>query len=1543
MASKFHNRTGSLVVLCNGNRTAKRNNPTQEFSNAVVLSSEPLRDNQLFEVRIDKLVYAWSGSIEMGVTTCDPTTLNFPVSASSFREGTWVMSGNSILKNGHSLNEEYGCDLDILSEGDRIGVLRTDYGALHFFINDVDHGPAATGIPNKVYAVVDMYGKCAQVTIMDESIRQNAFNSNIVNEIANEYLAVLSNQVASNLSQATGNSSAVVMEPNFNSALNDNASTTSNNVPVSVNLLIGGAGGGGGGASSNGGGGGGSGSSSGGGNSAAGAAGSSGNNNGNGGGAGGGGGGGAGGGGGGGDAQTLRSNERLVFHEKCGGLVKLTNGRRTAERTRPLDEFNNGVVMTNRPIKDDEIFEIRLDELVDKWSGSIEVGVTTHNPTLLDFPPTMTNMRSGTIMMSGCGILTNGKGTRREYGEFNLDDLAVGDRIGLVRKSNGSLHYFINGMDQGIAATDVTPTVWGVVDLYGMAVKVTIIDSSPVRTPVCNNECVPMQLANMEAVSTPDSAAAATVTDQRRNNSFQFYSDDPDIIEEQGDKLLFHPYCGFHASVINGQKTAFRPNAHEDFNYGVVLTNRPLKPNELFEVRIDKMIDKWAGSIEIGVTTHSPTSLEFPPTMTNVRSGTWMMTSNGVMHNGTTVMDEYGQSLDRLKIKDHVGVMRKSDGSLHFFVNHVDQGMAATNVPENVYGVIDLYGQAAEATIVDQSETLSSPEMDSSIATDGDELRFHNFHGNNATVMNNGKTAARPNAAGEFNDAIVMSNRPLKDSELFEVVIERMVDRWSGSIEAGVTLIKPEELKFPATMTDIEYDTWMLSGSAIMQDGTTIRNGYPLDLDCVSVGSRIGMMRTPEGNLHYYLNGVDQGVVCRDLPSGLYAVIDLYGQCAQVTITSGFNSLPTDNNITSVEMDQSLALPVSTEVCHRFSQCCGKNVVIKQNGNIACRTRNFKNALVFSSDPLRYDELFEVKIEQLSLLWSGSLQLGLTTLSITDTTTQNLLPESIEGLTSKPTWVVSGSDVKKNGVVIRENYVPSLDRLQVENVIGVKRCSDGTMHIYINGEDMGVAASNIPKNVFAVIDLYGQTESVSVVSRALTESNSSCIPTPASLPPAVGKCPCEVDGDQDQDTAEALNLDFHSNHGKNVTLSNQNMSAHRTTSYNHAIVVTRRPLTRNYLLQIKIDKINAKWTSSLMIGILGCNPDRFNFPVTAISIKKSSVVIHTDSVFVCGTKVKQCYGPNLDTLQCGHIVGILIDDDNCLHLYVNGLDQGIAARDIPNPCYGLIDLYGQCEQISLITDQNNSSSIVYQDDREKADLEDVVKEKLTRIPYEPAIICNCEYQNICSRLLAILAIPDGYFSKQYNMCYCETCHKIRGDELYYKRGDPPKEYAVPCGWCRFSLKTPCKSHNLNMFEKWHAAFYGTRLEAVRKILDCGDLHLSSEILSGNNILLAQSFHYSEKTKPDDSLSRQLFLSPTIRYAGSKYFSSRHKFIDPKTKKSHQAQVAFQVWVKPSSYKVGPSSIGSNEQFDPRFSNNEIEWSTKERGSIMLASLLIKVE
>lgn len=65
------------------------------------------------------------------------------------------------------------------------------------------------------------------------------------------------------------------------------------------------------------------------------------------------------------------------------------------------------------------------------------------------------------------------------------------------------------------------------------------------------------------------------------------------------------------------------------------------------------------------------------------------------------------------------------------------------------------------------------------------DLRFHHIHGKNAKIINNGLTALRPRALGEFNEAIVIANRTLRDGEMFEVTIDKMVDRWTGAIEAG--------------------------------------------------------------------------------------------------------------------------------------------------------------------------------------------------------------------------------------------------------------------------------------------------------------------------------------------------------------------------------------------------------------------------------------------------------------------------------------------------------------------------------------------------------------------------------------------------------------------------------------------------------------------------------------------------------------------------------------------------------------------------------------
>jgi neuralized-like protein 4 len=44
-----------------------------------------------------------------------------------------------------------------------------------------------------------------------------------------------------------------------------------------------------------------------------------------------------------------------------------------------------------------------------------------------------------------------------------------------MRKSSGALHFYVNGTDQGVAASNAPEVVWGVADITLNAVKVTIV------------------------------------------------------------------------------------------------------------------------------------------------------------------------------------------------------------------------------------------------------------------------------------------------------------------------------------------------------------------------------------------------------------------------------------------------------------------------------------------------------------------------------------------------------------------------------------------------------------------------------------------------------------------------------------------------------------------------------------------------------------------------------------------------------------------------------------------------------------------------------------------------------------------------------------------------------------------------------------------------------------------------------------------------------------------------------------------------------------
>uniref|UniRef100_A0ABL0EJW3 NHR domain-containing protein n=1 Tax=Rhodnius prolixus TaxID=13249 RepID=A0ABL0EJW3_RHOPR len=1556
----FHQKCGDHVKLSNRNKTATRT--ASEFNFGLVFSSDPLTDEQIFQIRIDRKIESWIGSLEIGITSCDPQTLTFPSSATDLRNGTWVLSGKSVLKDGRTLLEVYPLNLDRIIEGEVIGVMRTSGGELEFYVNGESQGVAADNIPETVFAVVNVYGKVSQVTIVPPK----------------------------NLAMEYGGEGSETSQSNATSLIT-NVETDVSVVPAGSRTSCDSVGG-------------------------------------------------------------LSQQERLRFHERTGSLVKLSCNGRSAERLRPLDEFNNAVVMSKKPLVSDTLFEIRIDRLVEKWSGSIEVGVTTHDPALVDFPATMTNMRSGTIMMSGCGILTNGKGTNREYGEFNLDRLTVGDRIGMMRKSNADLHYFINGLDQGVAASRVPQLVWAVVDLYGMTVKVTIVD---------RDEREEQNLITRRN----------TVLGENAQNTANDTSED-----EVDDSLVFHPNCGSHAAVINNGRTAHRPNALDDFNNAVVLTNRPLKINEVFEVRIDKMVTKWAGSIEIGVTTHSPTDLEYPSTMTNVRSGTWIMTGNGVMHNGTSVIDDYGQNLDKLQAGDRVGVVIRRGGSLHFLVNGEDQGEAGTGLPPKLHAVIDLYGQATQATIVSHCPSCSpvSPTLirslpgmvGSTCSLDGNqssqhqisnsEIHFHSVHGRNARLTNGGRTASRPRAMVDFNDAVVITNRPLRRGEMFSVMVEKIVDRWSGSIEAGVTAIRPDDLELPGTMTDLDHDTWMLSGFAVMKDGVMVTHGYPLDLDKTKTGNVIGLRRHDDSSLHFYLDGVDQGEACSGLPPLVYPVIDLYGQCAQVSIVSNAESLAeTEDSIISSSCapqvepiepesrrveDQSESTVLPTQLyLHKWHEVCGKGIKVDETGRATRSPDIPSGGLLFSSQPLTDSEMFEICLIGYTKHWAGSLLFGVTTYS--PSTTEPSPPSSLSSI-REPTRFLQGSALMQNDEVLKPYYSQSLDWLRPGNRLGVKRCHDSSLHFYIDGVDLGTAVYNVPKKLYVVVELFGSTTAVSVVSKGESTVCQARGDAPLALPDIESAYDraTEEDGEEskrneDLDKSiedgellseihdlEMIPQQFHDCHGRNVQLSESRLAAKRVSSYNQGLVLGTRPLARGAIFQEKTR-----------------------------------------------------YNVNLDLLPVGHTVGIIIDEESNLRILVNGVDRGIAASNLPSVvCLPFVDLYGMCDQVCIVPEgvesfpaSPSTEEHVWSETREKAELE--VGEKVASVaavatkggancvissqqqnavrtksdkmneniqcssltssatnacttpttgnavlaaaqqsslsvsatnlsllhlhrkrsnslqenvykspsqavprsvggslavtPISPLDVRAppCDYLMACLRLKSWLGLPNGYFRKE-NRCTCNSCcisdsrlttinattcvpsgltapSLVRAplgsgqhsDKAVEGLGDSisngPSGFVggggSGAGWAVFPLRKRSQNEGgqQQTSDSWHLAYAKVDLGFVRRILDTGRLLTQGEM----NVIATAGRKISDR-KLDDTNNSQLVISPTLSAATDRS-PYKYQYTDPKTKESYLAHAAFELLIRPGSYKVA----------------TQTEWVTKESSATSLVALLLRLE
>ncbi|XP_066916445.1 neuralized-like protein 4 [Clytia hemisphaerica] len=177
--------------------------------------------------------------------------------------------------------------------------------------------------------------------------------------------------------------------------------------------------------------------------------------------------------------------------------------------------------------------------------------------------------------------------------------------------------------------------------------------------------------------------------------------------------MKFHERCG---KSISFSKTRDCAERKEGYDNGIVFSCKPLKKSQIFEVKIDAIEEKWAGSIRLGVTTADPNDLPYFRTVTDIHSSSehnsmfWVCCGSKLFHGSQEFA--INKSLYGLSgVSDIIGIQVRQNGQMHTYKNGVHVENVAEGLPVDVdlYVIVDIYGAVTKVSCL-QDKVLSLKE-----------------------------------------------------------------------------------------------------------------------------------------------------------------------------------------------------------------------------------------------------------------------------------------------------------------------------------------------------------------------------------------------------------------------------------------------------------------------------------------------------------------------------------------------------------------------------------------------------------------------------------------------------------------------------------------------------------------------------------------------------------------------------------------------------------------------------------------------------------------
>ena len=201
-----------------------------------------------------------------------------------------------------------------------------------------------------------------------------------------------------------------------------------------------------------------------------------------------------------------------------------------------------------------------------------------------------------------------------------------------------------------------------------------------------------------------------------------------------------------------------------------------------------------------------------------------------------------------------------------------------------------------------------------------------------------------------------------------------------------------------------------------------------------------------------------------------------------------------------------------------------------------------------------------------------------------------------------------------------------------------------------------------------------------------------------------------------------------------------------------------------------------------------------------------------------------------------------------------------------------------------------------------------------------------------------LGIHAKYLDSEWDKCYCARCYK--GPPTISNEGPTP--YVVPdVGWVRFGLKVEARAEVLDVFNKWSACFHGVKSPLVlNSVLDCGGLMKpGSTLLDGTKLT-------SEKCAGRQD--EVVYTSPTLMYAGLKFYAEPVKFTTPEGDEM-RGSIALQCRQRPGSFEKQGETMRFRRdrpahlaQHCPHVNLAEIEWKTEAERAVIPYGVVVRV-